>query len=110
MAAGTRVMTASRSNFIVPYFKRVLVDTGANELIRPHSKQWWIDMECRKCKGTKVTMKLAGNVEQPGFMTDIGEVMMNVGLTINGYAIAWILPVSRMQEELNVEARWRAMA
>ena len=76
-------------------------------MIRPHSKQWWIDMECRKCKGTKVTMKLAGNVEQPGLMTDIGEAMMKEGLTRSDYDIAWILPVSQMHEELNVEARWR---
>ena len=108
MAAGIRVMTTTTSSsFRVPYFKRVLVDTGANELIRPYSKQWWIDIECNKCKGTRVKMKLAGNVTQPGLMTDIGEVMMRDGLKRNDYDIGWILPVSRIQEELCVEARWR---
>ena len=107
MAAGIRVMTTTSSSFRVPYFKRVLVDTGANELIRPYSNQWWIDIECNKCEGTRVKMKLAGNVTQPGLMTDIGEVMMRDGLKRNDYDIGWILPVSRIQEELCVEARWR---
>ena len=84
--------------------QRVLADSGANELIRPYSRQWWTDSECHKCKCTKVTMQLAGNVIQPGCMTGIGEVMMKEGLKRNGYGIACILPASRMQAELNVEA------
>ena len=100
IAAGVRVMTVAEASFKVPYYKRVLVDSGANELIRPYSKQWWTDMECQKCKGTKVTMKLAGNVLRPGIMTDIGEVMMQESLKRNDYDIAWILPANRLQEEL----------
>ena len=102
VAAGIRVMTTTSSRIKLPYIKRVLVDTGANELIRPYIKQWWIDIECHKCKGTNVTMKLAGNATLSGLMTDIREVMMKGDMKMNDYDIAWILPVSRMQEELNV--------
>ena len=40
IAAGVRVMTVAEASFKVPYYKRVLVDSGANELIRPYSKKW----------------------------------------------------------------------
>ena len=90
------------------YIKIVLVDTGANELIRPYTKQWWIDIECQTCKGTNVSTKLAGHITRPGYMTDIGGVMMQEDLKKNDYDIAWILPVSRLQEELNVAVRWRS--
>ena len=43
----------------------------------------------------------------PGVMAKLGEVMMKEGMRRNDYDIAWILPVSRMQEELGIEARWR---
>ena len=108
VAAGVRVMTAASKNFDVPYHQRVLVDSGANELIRPFSRQWWTDMEHKKCKGTKVVMKLAGNVLVPGYMTGIGEVMMQENPRKHDYDITWILPVNRLQEELEVEVRWRA--
>ena len=52
-------------------------------------------------------MNLAGPVVVPGIRTKLGEVMMKEGMRRNDYDIAWILPVSRMQEELGIEARWR---
>ena len=62
-----------------PPHRRVLVDTGANEVIRPYNHQWWIDMAHGASPGKKVSMKLAGNVVDCGFMTKYGEVMMKNG-------------------------------
>ena len=53
-------------------------------------------MECRKCKGATVTMKLAGRLEQPGIMIDIGEVMVKEGLRRHDDDIAWLLLLRRM--------------
>jgi len=52
-------------------------------------------------------MKLAGGVVVPGVMTKLGEVMMKGGARKNEFDVAWILPVSRTQEELGIKARWR---
>ena len=43
----------------------------------------------------------------PGAMTKLGQVMIKEGMRRHDCDIAWILPVSRMQEELGIEARWR---
>ena len=61
---------------------RVLVETGANQLIRPNSEQWWIDIMYgtvtgkglhaagRTCCGARV-------------LTKLGEVMMKEGMRNN---------------------------
>ena len=106
-ATSIRVMTATLKAFQVPYHQRVLVDTGANEVIRPYHHQWWMDIINGRSKGSKVVMKLAGNVTENGLMTATGEVMMRSSMKRGSYDIGWILPMSRMQEELGMEARWR---
>ena len=84
------------------------MDTGANEIIRPYNHQWWTVIINGKSKGNKVVMKLAGNVTENGLMTATGEVMMRSSMKRGDYDIGWILPMSRMQEELGMEARWKS--
>ena len=62
-----------------PPHRRVLVDAGANEVIRPYNHQWWIDMAHGVAPSKKVSMKLAGNVADYGYMTKYREVMMKSG-------------------------------
>eukprot|EP00975_Prorocentrum_lima_P043001 9027314-Prorocentrum_lima.AAC.1 len=45
----------------IPFVIRVLVDTGANEIIRPHNPDWWNEIIKRE-KGQPATLKLAGGV------------------------------------------------
>eukprot|EP00975_Prorocentrum_lima_P040943 8600015-Prorocentrum_lima.AAC.1 len=45
----------------VPFVRRVLVDTGANEIIRPHNPDWWSEI-IKGEKGQPVKLKLAGGV------------------------------------------------
>ena len=51
-------------------------------------------------------MKLAGNVTVPGVIAGFGDVVMKGNYRRHGNGILWIPPVSRIQEELGMEARW----
>jgi len=106
VAAGVRVMTTTQVSFGVLFYNRTVVGTGANEVIRLYTHQWWMDIKCGTRQGKKVSMELAGNVAVAGVMAKYGEGMMKDGVATNS-GVEWILPVSRMQEELGVEARWR---
>ena len=53
-------------------------------------------------------MKLTGNVADCGSMTKHGEVMMRSGARGNDGDIGWILPVTRIQEELGMQALYKA--
>ena len=39
---------------------RVLVDSGANEVVRPYNSSWWNEIMVFRNKGRLVTVKLAG--------------------------------------------------
>eukprot|EP00975_Prorocentrum_lima_P065891 12906132-Prorocentrum_lima.AAC.1 len=52
----------------IPAVRRVLVDTGANEIIRPHNPGWWNEL-IKGEKGQPVILKLAGGVMTKGAMT-----------------------------------------
>ena len=107
VAQGARVMTCNPVSYKVPYHHRVLVDSGANELIRPYNHQWWIDIMYGKGNGQKVNMKLAGNVTRATAMNQFGEVMIKDSRPKGQYDIGWILPVSRLQDELVMTIAYR---
>ena len=102
-ASGVRVMNAQRVRPDIPYYRRVLVDTGANEIIRPHNAEWWNEIIVRKEKGRPVKLRLAGGVTVQGAMTQFGEVM--TGETTQS-DIGWILPVNRVAYELGMKLHW----
>ena len=43
-ASGIRVMTCIPVAYKAPYHRRVIVVSGANELIRAYNHQWWIEI------------------------------------------------------------------
>eukprot|EP00975_Prorocentrum_lima_P041650 8749421-Prorocentrum_lima.AAC.1 len=49
--------------------RRVLVDTGAHEVIRPYKHDWWNDVMVKREKGRPVTLELSGRVTAQGAMT-----------------------------------------
>eukprot|EP00975_Prorocentrum_lima_P068287 12919836-Prorocentrum_lima.AAC.1 len=53
----------------VPFVRRVLVDTGALEVIRPHNPDWWNEIMVKRDAGQPVTLNLAGGVVTEGAMT-----------------------------------------
>ena len=53
-------------------------------------------------------MKLAGNVADHGYMTTYGEVMMRSGSRSDESDIGWILPVTCFQDELGMQALYKA--
>ncbi len=44
MNAANSVKRSSGELMRIPFHERVLVGTGANEVVRPYHNQWWIDM------------------------------------------------------------------
>eukprot|EP00975_Prorocentrum_lima_P022294 4686792-Prorocentrum_lima.AAC.1 len=52
----------------IPFVRGVLVDTGANEIIRPRNPDWWNEI-IKGETGQPVTLKLAGGVMTKGAMT-----------------------------------------
>ena len=54
---------------------KVLVDTGANEVVRPHNSQWWHEIMQERSKGKPVSMKLAGGKVITRAMTQYGKMM-----------------------------------
>ena len=100
--------TACEEELNTPPHRRVLVDTGANAAIRPYNHQWWNDMAHGVAPSKKVSMKLARNVADYGYMTKYGEVMMKSGARGDESDIGWILPVPRIQDELGMQALYKA--
>eukprot|EP00975_Prorocentrum_lima_P051247 10735638-Prorocentrum_lima.AAC.1 len=80
----------------VPFVRRVLVDTGANEIIRPHNADRWNEIMVKREEGQPVTLKLAGG----GAMTQYGEVMPGSSDSDSKSDIGWIVPVCRLTKEL----------
>ena len=70
-------MTCEPVRYRAPYHRRVLVDSGANEMIRPYNHQWWIEIAHGKGSGNMVNMKLTGNATKVAAMNQFGEVMTN---------------------------------
>eukprot|EP00975_Prorocentrum_lima_P049953 10457740-Prorocentrum_lima.AAC.1 len=46
----------------VPFARRVLVDTCANEVIRLQNPDWWNEIMVKREKGQPVLLQLAGGV------------------------------------------------
>ena len=83
----------------------MLLDSGANELIRPYNHDQW-GATVHGMEGSMVRMYLAGNIVVSGAMTKFGEVMMQTGRH-NDYDIAWIIPVCRLQSELGYDVLYK---
>ena len=83
---------------------RVLMDSGANEVVRPYNPFWWKEIIVFKNKGKPVTVKLAGGQEIQAAMTQHGEIMLP-GRDDQDTA-GWILPVSRITKELGIKVTW----
>ena len=89
----------------------VLVDTGANEVVRPHSERdlWQIENEAKGTRKTKV--RLAGGKWYEAGMTVCGEYMLGPS-NGGGYAAEsrakgpWILPMIRGRRELGLDLTW----
>ena len=82
------------------------MDTGANEVIRPYGSQWCVDIIKGKRKGKRVALSLAGNNVCQAVMNEFGELMMEENKTPSQADIGWILPVSRLQQELRIGVTW----
>ena len=83
---------------------KVLVETGANEVVRPHHPQWRHEIMQECSKGKPVSMKLAGGKIITGAMTQYGEVMPPP--PNHGDGVGWMLPVQRAVRELGMEMIW----
>ena len=85
-------------------FRRVLVDSGANEVVRPYHEQWWKEIMSGQ-KGRPITVSLAGGNKTLAAMTQTGEVMLERKFDrTSGYS--WIVPVSRLVRELGAKLEW----
>eukprot|EP00974_Lingulodinium_polyedra_P056275 5412125-Lingulodinium_polyedra.AAC.1 len=63
----------TNESYNVPFYRKVLLDSGANEVIRPYNHQWWVNMKHGNSKGTLVNMKIVGNTSREAMMTEHGE-------------------------------------
>ena len=79
------------------------MDSGASEIVRPYIPSWHLDIQAGRCGGKDVTVCLAGGVEKIGVMTNTGEVMIPRD---KGEVQGWILPMSRIVEELGGAVTW----
>ena len=78
----------------------VLIDSGANEVVRPYNSTWRSEICVYKSKGIMVSMTIAGGMTALAAMTQHGETMLkDRGLAIKG----WIIPVSRLTSELVIK-------
>ena len=84
--------------------KRVLIDTGANEVVRPFHSQWWAEMEAGDAYGRKISCSLAGGHQAIAYITRHGEVTINK--PPRNKTVGWILPVNRIVKELGVKLVW----
>ena len=78
----------------------VLIDSGANEVVRPFNQSWWDQIQQQKIKGAdRLHVKLADGSDVKAVMTQYGEVMFPASMS---RSMKWIAPVSRMSEELGI--------
>ena len=78
----------------------VLVDTGANEVVRPFQRRWY-DEIWRGEKGTPLRVNMADGKYTLAAMTQYGEVMIPVMSDEKTPESArWIVPTCRMIDEL----------
>jgi hypothetical protein len=80
----------------------VLVDTGANEVVRPYNQSWWNEIMNGKPGTHFFEVGLAGGLAGQGAMTQYGEVMVRCKSAASG----WICPVSRVVRELGMKFEW----
>ena len=85
---------------------QVLVDSGANEVVRPFSPSWWDEIVNGKTGTAMFDIALAGGVAGQGAMTQYGEVMVKCKAVSSG----WICPVSRIVRELGMRFEWDGQA
>ena len=78
----------------------VLVDTGANEVVRPFQKRWYEEI-WRGEKGTPLRVNMADGKYTLAAMTQFGEVMLPVlAEDKTAESARWIVPTCRMIDEL----------
>ena len=80
----------------------VLIDSGANEVVRPFNQGWWHEIINRR-KGRMVNVGLAGGTTTKAAMTQYGEIMLRERGERNR---SWIAPVSRQTLELGLNMVW----
>ena len=76
----------------------VLVDSGANEVVRPYQQGWYEEI-MRGEKGQKVICNMAGGKTSAAAMTQHGEVMIPV-TERTAESAHWIVPTCRLINEL----------
>ena len=84
----------------------LLVDTGANEIVRPYNHSWWYQIIHEKVKGHTMMLRLAGGFLKAAAMNQYGEIMMKDGDNDVAGDLGWILPVSRIVAELGMTFKW----
>ena len=81
----------------------VLIDSGANEVVRPYNSTWWSEICVYNSKGRMVSVTLVGGMTSLASMTQHGEIMLkDRGL----YSKGWIMPVYRLSSELGIKLTW----
>ena len=80
-----------------------LLDSGASEVVRPNLYGWHQDIKAGRCRGKDVPVCLAGGVERVGVMAGTREVVIP---RERGEPQGWILPMTRIVEELGGEVTW----
>ena len=80
-----------------------LLDSGASEVVRPYIGGWAHAIRTGQAVGREVPVCLAGGVRKTGVMTIGGEVMIP---RVNREAQGWILPMTRIVEELGGAVSW----
>ena len=91
VATGSSVATTS-TTIGIPNHRRVLVDTGAHELMQPLPQSWWHDLMRVRHNGNTLTMQTRGSAEVPGAMASFSNVLMNYTCKKNCTDIACIPP------------------
>ena len=91
--------------------KRALVDTESNEVLTPYDQKLWDILmqgsEAHDGSIVKMVISLAGERTRIGYRSGWGEVMMEQKGTVE-LEDAWIMPMSRLQEELGMAALYRS--
>ena len=88
----------------IPPYKRVLLDSGANELVRPYHEKLWNDIIGGRLQGEWLDVTLAGGIASKALKTDGGEIMFPPD--DGGLFGSWIVPVMRMTDELGARVQW----
>ena len=78
----------------------VLVDSGANEVVRPFQKSWFDEIQ-RGDKGKRLAVNMADGKNSFAVMTQHGEVMLPVNAEDRTAETSrWIVPTCRLIDEL----------